>query len=141
MRIFRILLTLTLLTAFANTGFSQKLKSDGFKLSFKSFEKREMGFCGKKKEIYAGIVKVKSKDSLKGVYRFYFPKIDDKINILTILDNQKKVLKPRLYFDEEIKTFVYYQGTDKEGKEKLSDDISVEEIVLSGMLIWLRIKK
>ena len=141
MRIFSTLFTLILLTTFANTGFSQKLKSDGYKISFKSFETQMMGFHSKKRAKYSGTLKVNSKDSQKGRYQFSFLELGDKIILLGFKNSQNTVLSPTLTFDKESNTFTYYRKTDREGKEKIKDDLSIEEIVLSGMLIWLKIKK
>lgn len=135
------ILALSLLITLSTIGFGQKLKSDGFEISIKSIEKQETDFFGKKQEIYVGIVKVKSKDSQKGEYRFYFPKMDGKFSHLTIRNSQDQILEPRLYYDEENKSFKYHEGTDKEAKEKVLSDKSIEEIILSGALIWLKIDK
>lgn len=135
------ILTLTLLITLSILGFGQKLKSDGFEVSIKSFEKQEIDFFGKTQEIYVGIIKVKSKDSQKGEYRIYFPKMDGKFSHLTIRNSQDQILEPRLYYDEDSKSFKYYQGTDKEASEKVLSNESVEEIILSGAIIWLKIEK
>ena len=82
MKIFSTLFTLILLTTFANTGFSQKLKSGGYKISLKSFETQMLGFHSKKLAKYSGMLKVKSKDSLKGTYQFSFLELGDKISLL-----------------------------------------------------------
>lgn len=134
-------LTLTLLITLSTIGFGQKLKSDGFEVTIKFFEKQEMNFFGKKQEIYVGIVKVKSKDSQKGEYRFYFPKMDGKFSHLTIRNSQDQILEPRLYYDEENKSFKYHHGTEQEASDKILSDKSIEEIILSGALIWLKIDK
>ena len=135
------ILTLTLLITISTLGFGQKLNSDGFEVSIKSFEKKEMEFFGKKQEIYVGIIKVKSKDSQKGEYRFYFPKMDGKFSHLTIRNSQDQILDPRLYYDEENKSFIYHQGTEKEASDNVISDKTIKEIVLSGALIWLEIEK
>ena len=135
------ILTLILLITISTFGYGQKLKSEGFEVSIKSFEKQEIEFFGKKQEIYVGIIKVKSKDSQKEEYRFYFPKMDGKFSHLTIRNIHDQILEPRLYYDEENKSFKYHQGTDKEASGKVMSDESIEEIVLSGALIWLKIEK
>lgn len=146
MKTLKTLITLILLTTFASTGYSQKysqkLKSDGYKISFKSFETQMVGFHSKKRAKYSGTLKVNSKDNQKGIYQFSFLELGDKISLLGFKDSkQNKVLSPTLTFDKESNTFTYYRKTDREGNEKIKDDSSIEETVLSGMLIWLKIEK
>ena len=122
-------------------GFSQKIKSEVFEVSFKKFEKKEIDFFGKKQFVYTGIIKVKSKDFQKGLYRFYLPIMDGEISHLTIRDAEDKILQPRLYYDKEKTSFKFYQGTEKESSEKVKSDASTKELILSGMLIWLKLNK
>lgn len=133
----KFILTLSLLFVISTFAFSQKLKSKGFDVSIKSFEKQEVDFMGEKQEIYFGIVKVKSRDSQKGEYRFYLPKMNGKFSHLTIRNLQDQILEPRLYYNDEDKSFSYMN----EGNDKVLSEKSTEDIVLSGVLIWLGIEK
>lgn len=116
---------------------AQKLKSDNWEISFEKFEKQEVTFMGKKQIIYSGILKVKKDKKEQGTYRFYLPQLDGKLSHLTIRDMEDKILDPRLYYNSDDKTFVYYQGTPKEKKVAPLKSKNVKDLILSGMLIWL----
>jgi hypothetical protein len=135
------ILALALLLAICTFSFGQKLKADKVTVSFKSFEKQEVEFFGKTQEIYFGIINVKSKDSQKGDYRVYFPKMDGQFSHLTIRNMEDKILDPRLYYDKENNSFKTFIGTDKESNDKILSNKTTEEIMLSGVLIWLKIEK
>jgi len=138
MRIFRTFLSVTVLSVYINTGFSQKLISDGYKISLKSIEKRERNFHSSRNIIFIGDLKVNSKDSLKGKYLFYFLEMEGNIGVLSIKNTKNEILRPKLVFNKDKMIFTYNQGTEMEGNEKINNVSTIEDILLSGMLVWLK---
>ncbi len=128
---------------FCSTGIvsGQKLISGGYKISFKTLEKTSMSTCGKKNTIYVGKIKVKTKNKLKGEYPFYFAEMSKKYYLLAIKNHENKIMSPTIQFDTEENTLTGYKGSDKEITEKQDAGKSMEDIILSGMLMWLRTKQ
>ena len=135
-RLFFIGALLFLLTT--TKTFGQQLKSDGWKVSIDKWEVQQIDFFGKSQTIYVGTLKVKKGKNKYGEFRFYFPEMDGQLNHLTIRDMSDKILEPRLYYNTEDKSFTYNKGTDKEAKEVTIKNQDTQNIVLSGMLIWLK---
>ena len=122
------------------SAFGQTLKSDGWEISIDKFEVQQVDFFGKKQTIYVGTLKVKKGKKKYVNYRFYLPEMDGKLSHLTIRDESDKILEPRLYFNEADKSFTFNKGTDKENKEVALKNGNTKDLILSGMLIWLKQK-
>lgn len=135
------LITFALLLSFNQFAFSQKIKSDGYKVTLVKIEKFELKFMGEIQTGYAGTIIVKSKDSQQGTYTFYLPQLDSKFSHIAFKDVNGQLALPRIYYDEDTKTFSFHEGTDKAGSEKVKSDKTVEDLVLSGAIIWLKIPK
>lgn len=138
MRLFFILLFFTTSSFIC---FGQKLKSDGYTISIKSIEKQKLTMFGKEQEIHYGVIKVKSKDDQAGEYRFYFPKAPQgEYFHLTIRSLDDLVLEPRLYYNKAQNSYTYTLN-DEETIVEVSPDITIEDLILSGTLIWLKLDK
>jgi hypothetical protein len=118
----------------------QVLESDMGTISIDTFETQELTFLGKKQVVHTGILLV-THENKTTAYRFYFPELDGKPSHLTIRDAENNVLEPRLYYNQADTSFSFFRGTGKEGKEKAVGGNDNKELVLSGMLIWLRRKE
>ncbi len=135
----KTLSALLILVFATTTGIGQKLKSDHHEVILKSIEKEEINFLGKKMEVYVGTIKVKSKGSGKEELQYFFPKRNGEFSHLTILTEEENILKPRLFYNQKNKSFTFHKDTPNEGSKKVLSNESVEEIVLSGALIWLEL--
>lgn len=133
-----ILLGILLALLTSSMTFGQKLKTEDWEISIDKWETQTMDFFGKTQTIYLGVLKIKEGKKKYGEYRFYFPEMNGKLSHLTIRDMSDKILEPRLYYNEEDKSFTYNKGTDKEGKEVTLQNADTKDLVLSGMLIWLK---
>jgi hypothetical protein len=100
-----------------------------------------MELFGQKQTIYVGILKVKTGNKKYTNYRFYLPEIEGKLSHLTIRDESNNILEPRLYYNDADKSFTFNQGTDNEKKEVALKNSNTKDLILSGMLIWLKQQK
>ena len=144
----KTIFTLILVVAGVSSGFGQKLKSDGFQIILNSLAPGgdEIIFKGSENykstdEKYFGDISVKSKDDQKGNYNITFTKRQDKLSPLVIKNAEYLDLEPTLYYEASSKSFIYNQGMASEAKALVTSDKSIEDIVLSGMLIWLKVDK
>lgn len=136
----KIFLGLFFLALSSLSAFGQKLKSDGWEISIENYEVTKMELFGKTQTIHSGILKVKDSEGKTTEYRYYFPEANGKLSHLTIRDMRDNVLEPRLYYKEEDHTFTCHQGTEKETTEEAAKHKNVKDLILSGMLIWLKQK-
>jgi len=136
--IFRVLVGISFLLVIATSGFGQKLKSDGYKITLKSVEKKEMRFHSKIYLSYKGSLKVSSKDSLKGTYQFSFLDLGEGVGNLSFKNSDNKTIAPKLIFDKNSDTFTYKDKTGKEEKMQIKAGLAFEEFVLQGILIWIK---
>lgn len=137
----RILIGVVLVFSFSNKGFTQKLKKDGYKIAInKNAKKKQTNMHGKMYVSFKGTLKVNSKDSLKGTYQFAYIELGNYIAILTFKSDEGKTLPPKLQY--EGKTGLYSYNKAKGGEEKVPEEafLSLEDSVLKGMLLWLKIK-
>ncbi len=121
-------------------GYSQKIKKDGFTCSIKVLYKENLRTCGDVKIVYKGIIKVKSKSDLKGEYPFYFADMGNNISIFAVKNSENKILGPTLSFDVLKQEFYYKRGKKDEKKLILADEKTEGEIILEGMIFWLKLK-
>lgn len=125
---------------FSYNNYSQKIESDGFKCSFKEIHTENLRTCSEVNTIFKGIIIVKSKNELNGSYPFYFASMGDNKSILTLKNNENKDLSPTLLFDELKREFYYDKGEKNEQKIFIADEKTEKEVILEGMIFWLRIK-
>lgn len=118
-------------------SFGQKLEADQYEISIDDWEVRQTENFGQWQTDYRGTLKVKQDKKLcKTTYRFYFAEVDGKLNHLTIATKKDDIIKPRLYYDEARKAFAVGSPSNTMIPTQKNND--VQELVLSGMLIWLR---
>jgi hypothetical protein len=118
----------------------QKLKADQYEISINDWEIRQTENFGQWQTDYHGTLKVKEPGRLcRRTYQFFFAEADGKLSHLTISTKKGDIMPPRLYFDDASKTFSVGSPTSTRiGTEQNND---LKELVLSGMLIWLRAQK
>src|SRR5690554_16282 len=102
-----ILLGILLALLTSSMTFGQKLKTEDWEISIDKWETQTIDFFGKTQTIYLGVLKIKEGKKKYGEYRFYFPEMDGKLSHLTIRDMSDNILEPRLYYNEEDKSFTY----------------------------------
>lgn len=144
MKTLRTLLLLLFVTSGTNSALCQELKLDGYKIIIKSFETRLTGMHSKKYALHSGMLKVKTKDGQKGNYLLTFMELGDEVTLLSFRNEQNQGLAPKLIYNKAEKEFKYGNATveEKEKERQLLDgNKSPEEIVLVGMLIWLKLDK
>ena len=90
--------------------------------------------------VFKGIINVKTKSDLKGVYHFYFAGMGNNISVLTIKNKENSPLSPTLLYDELSREFYYNKGKANEQKIFISDEKTDNEVILEGMIFWLKIK-
>lgn len=125
---------------FSTNNYCQKIKREKFTCSIKEIHKENLRTCGDVKLVFKGVINVKSKSDLKGEYPFYFASMGDNISILTLKNNENKALSPTLQFDELKREFYYNKGKEDQQKIFVSDDKNDNEVILEGMIFWLKIK-
>ena len=132
--IIRLFFMISLLIS-ANFSFSQKIESDGFVIEIKKDEliEQDMGFLGKQKMI-VGVATI-TYDKKDKDYRFYVPLREDTIVDVAMRDMKDKELFPKMWYNAKEKMFKY--DDKQEVALKTSD---YKEIILSGILIWARLK-
>ena len=136
----RIIIILAVLIISSLNLFSQKIKSDGFNCSIKEVHKENLRTCGDVNIVFKGIINVKTKSDLKGVYHFYFAGMGNNISVLTIKNKENSPLSPTLLYDELSREFYYNKGKANEQKIFISDEKTDNEVILEGMIFWLKIK-
>ncbi len=122
-------------------GYSQKLKSDGFTCSIKEITKEILRTCGNNNIIFKGIIIVKSKTELSGTYPFYFANMGNNTSLFTVKNSNNDPLSPTLLFDDLSREFIYNKGKENQQKILISDEKTESEIILEGMVFWLKVKK
>jgi hypothetical protein len=123
---------------FSLFGYSQKIKSDGYTCIIKDVTKETLRTCGTTNIVYKGLIVVKSKSNLKGTYPFYFAGMGNSISLLTIKNTENKPISPTLLFDELKREF--YFKNESQQRVFIADEKTENEIILEGMIIWLKIK-
>jgi hypothetical protein len=119
---------------------SQIIESDGFVIELTNFgiSEHDVQLMGKQKLI-TGTFTV-TKDNRKiATHDFLVPIMKEKISHITVLDSGGEKIFPRMHYLTEEQSYTYYEGTDKEGKEKITKTGNQQEIVLSGLIIWTRL--
>lgn len=118
----------------------QKLKADQYEISIDDWEIRQTEDFGQWQTDYRGTIKVKEDKKLcRRTYRFYFAEADGKLSHLSIATKKDDLMPPRLYYDDATKTFAVGAPTNTRIGTLQNED--VQQLVLSGMLIWLRAQK
>ena len=128
------------LLLFLFTGTSaQKLKTEGYDISLKGYKEATTKNLGRMEKNLTGTVKVKGAASKEEV-DFVFTSMNGKLNVLTFKDANNVIMAPPLYYNPRDKSFSYYPGTKREGRAKTVQNKSNEDLVLSGALIWMKLR-
>ncbi len=139
----RILLTALLFTI--TLSFSQRLVNDKYELFLLNIEENEVNIAkgmymtDNKQYYYEGNIEVSSLENGKITkYAFFFSSWDDKYKEFSIRDTNSNFMNPVLIFDDKITAII--KG-DKTKTFKLKNNSSIENSILSSMLIWLDNRK
>ncbi len=132
-----LFICLVLLTITRNEAFGQTLKSDGWKITMESWDEQKVNLFGKTQIGYTGILKVEKGKKDYATYRVYLISMNDTLTHLAVYDGASR-LEPRLYWNEKNKSFTYNQGTPEEVTAVTEKNGNIKEIMLSGLLIWLK---
>jgi hypothetical protein len=135
----KILLTLISLIPFLTFG--QKLESDGMSIEFKKYEvtNQEVPIFGKQTLIMGTFI-IKKGNKKVAVHDFLVPVIKGELSHITALDSKGEKIFPRLHYVPSEKAYTYFEGTENEGKEIALKSDNQKEIVMSGLLIWAKLK-
>ena len=138
----RLLFFIIALSFLANiSAEAQKLKKDGYTCTLKDITKEVLSTCGDKNTVFKGTIIVKSKDELAGTYPFYFSGMGSFNSMLQLKNEDNKLLGPTLLFDELKREFYYNKGKTDQQKVFVSDEKTDNEVILEGMIFWLKVKK
>ena len=130
------------LTFLANISvIAQKLKKDGYTCILKEVSKETLRTCGDANTVYKGTIIVKSKDELAGTYPFYFSGMGSNISMLQLKNPENKLLSPTLLFEELKREFYYNKDKPDQQKVFVADEKTDNEVILEGMMFWLKVKK
>ncbi len=129
------------LSFFSLNNYCQKIKSGQFTCKIKEIHKENIRTCGNVNIVFKGLIDVKTKSELKGVYPFYFASMGNNISVLTIKNKENSPLSPTLLYYELSREFYFNKGKDNQQKIFVSDEKNDNEVILEGMLFWLKIKK
>ena len=121
----------------------QTIESGLWRVTIETFVTDHPVVNGNKQTVYKGILKVFGGQKKEEMFRFYSPVINGKLSHLTIRDMDDNIIEPRLYYNAPDKSFTYSKDTDTKGTENEYKEITekhsnVKDLVLSGMLIWLK---
>ncbi|EMR01196.1 hypothetical protein ADICEAN_03676 [Cesiribacter andamanensis AMV16] len=116
---------------------AQKLKADQYEISISEWDVRQTEDFGQLIIDYKGSLKVKEEKKLcKRKYTFYFASSDGKLSHLTFATKKGDIIPPKLYYNEVSKTFSI--GSPEGRTVATHENATLEQVVMSGMLIWLR---
>lgn len=122
-------------------SYGQKNEVDGYINELKKYEvtEQEVPFFGMQKIIMGTFIVKKGKKKV-ATHDFIIPIMNGNISHIAVLDSKGNKIFPRLHYLVEEKAYTFYEGTDKEGKEKALKSNNQKEIVLSGLMIWTKLK-
>lgn len=136
----KILTTFIFFLLFLGYGYSQKLKTEDGVCRIKEIKKETLRTCGSNNVIYKGIIEIKSKTEYNGEHPFYFAEMGNNTSVFTVKDKNNNPLSPTLLFDDLSREFIYNKGKEDQQKISVSDDKTENEVILEGMVFWLKIK-
>ena len=141
----KTLLTLFLLLT-SLLSFTQILRNDKYEMYLLDFMENEVSIAkgmymtDRPQYYYEGTIEVTSMDNgASSKYNFFFSTWDDSFKEFQVKDVNYKIEQPIVTFKGKSKAII-----KKENKElhfKLEDTSSVENSILSSMVIWLDCKK
>jgi len=124
------------------TSSGQKLQSGEYTVIVKKFVQGEAAaVCGPKNLAYGATIKVKSKDNLKGTYYITLIYLDKKQSILTVKNDNHNLVNPMLVYNKENYSFQYIADKIIINEVKTDINKTMAEQMLSGMILWLNVKK
>ena len=133
------MLTALMLMMLLTAALAQKLKSEGYDISLKTYEEESVKHLGRMEKNLVGTVKIKSANGKQEV-DFVFTSMNGKLNVLEFKDENNVIMAPPLYYNTKDKSFSYYPGTKREGKAKTVQNSNNKGLVLSGTLIWMKLR-
>ncbi len=137
----RKFLSVIFLLFFSCSAFCQHINSDGFSITLKKFVQGQSSVvCGKQRPAYGGIFKVTSKNQCKGIYYFTLIYLDDKQAVFTIKNKDNVLVNPMLVLNAPSKSFQYIKNDIIVEEIFIDDNKPIQEQILSGMLLWLKVK-
>lgn len=123
-------------------GFSQTLRNDKYELYLINFQENEVNIAkgmymtDNKQYYYEGTIEVTFMNNGKtSNFNFFFSAWDDKYKEFVIKDANFNILKPKIFFNN--KEIAYVIVNEKEKETKLKDNSSLENAILSSMVVWL----
>ena len=123
-------------------GKAQKQEEDGFTVILKQYAEGQTAVvCGPNKITYGAMVQVRSKDDLKGIYYLSMIYMNEKQYILMVKNKSRSLVNPMLVYETVSGTFEYLK--DDVVLDKAIADLQkpMQEQILTGMLLWLQVKK
>ena len=137
------ILTITFLTILAASSYGQSMSSGKYEVKLDTLMTLSLKFMEKDQVVYSGYITVSKKGKFIETYYFIMPEKDGKPSHLAVKNKSgmQDLIEPRIYYNDSTKTFSFYQGTPKEGKETVQDCSDIKHIILSGMLIWYKLEK
>ncbi len=137
----RFFLLIALISIFPILTYGQKLESNGLTVEFKNYEvtEQEVPMFGNQTVIMGTFIVKQGKKKI-ATHEFLVPIKKEELSHITVLDSKGERIFPRLHFISEEKAFTYNEGTVNEGKEFVKKSDSQKDIVLSGLLIWSKLK-
>jgi hypothetical protein len=124
------------------TSSGQKLQSGEYTVIVKKFVQGEAAaVCGPKNLAYGATIKVKSKDELKGIYFITLVYLDKKQSMFTVKNSKMNLVNPMLVYNKENFSLQYISNKIVKDEIKLDTNKTMAEQMLSGMILWLNVKK
>ncbi len=132
---------IAIITLMAHVLFGQSIESDGLTVELKKYSETETEFATLgKQSIIVGVFSVLKENKTMVTYSYVAPIIKGRVSHVTVLERSGEKILPRVHYLEEEKSFTYNEGTENEGKEKALKSDSTQEIVLSGLMVWAKLK-
>jgi len=131
------ILTIVVLISLTISG--QGSKTDSLTVEFKKYEITEqvVPMFGKQKIITGTIIIQQNRKEI-AMHNFLAPILKEPLSHIAVYDSKGKRIEPRIHYDIEKKQFTCNEGTDKEKRIKVNDNLNQKDLVLFGLRIWAR---
>jgi len=127
---------------FIVNSYSQRLKNDKYELFLIEFNENEvdiakgMYMTDNKQYYYEGIIEVTFMSNGNiSEFNFFFSSWDDKFKDFVIKDANFNVMKPKICFND--KEIAHVKQNEQDTETKLLNNSSLENSILSSMIVWL----
>jgi len=125
---------------FSSLLFSQNIRTKKYELYLLNLNENEvniskgMYMTNKKQYYYEGTIEVLYMDNGDTKeFAFFFSSWDDKFKEFLIKDSNNNTITPEIFFKDKETAFVKNSNT----QTKLKDNSSIENSILSSMIVWL----